>query len=53
MVLAVGKMGQLFLQDWLLAHKSVEDFTTFDMADIDTAFELIEYVKFGQAVTRY
>jgi hypothetical protein len=43
-------MGQLFLQDWLLSHKSVEDFTTFEMADIDAAFELIEYVKYGQVV---
>lgn len=44
-------MGMLCLQDWLLSHKSVEDFTLFDMKDIETAFEMIEYVKFGQVVS--
>ncbi|KAI6191554.1 Cleavage and polyadenylation specificity factor subunit 2 [Aphelenchoides bicaudatus] len=48
--LPTSKMAQLSLQDWFLSHKSVEDFTTFDMKDIETAFELVEYVKFGQVI---
>lgn len=46
-------MGQLFLQDWLMGHKSVEEFDLFDVSDIEKAFEMIEYVKFGQVVGEF
>lgn len=49
--LPICKMSQLFLQDWILGHKSVEDFNLFDISDVDAAFEMVEYVKFGQVVS--
>lgn len=48
---SVFRMGRLFLQDWLMGHKNVEDFNTFEMSDIDSAFELIQHVKYGQIVS--
>ncbi|KAI6243983.1 Cleavage and polyadenylation specificity factor subunit 2 [Aphelenchoides fujianensis] len=46
----VYKMGQLFLQDWLQGHKNVEEFTLFDSADIDAAFDNIQHVKYNQLI---
>ena len=41
----VYKMGQLFLQDWLIGHQDVEDFTLFGMEDIEAAFDNIQHVS--------
>lgn len=46
----VYKMGQMFLYDWVNGHTSVEDFTLFNLDDIDGAFERVQQVKYSQTV---
>lgn len=43
-------MGQMFLYDWANGHSSVEDFTLFNLDDIDAAFERVQQVKYSQTV---
>lgn len=47
----VHKMGQMFLYDWANGHSSVEDFTLFNLDDIDAAFERVQQVKYSQTVS--
>lgn len=46
----VHKMGQMFLYDWANGHSSVEDFTLFNLDDIDAAFERVQQVKYSQTI---
>ncbi|KHN82608.1 putative cleavage and polyadenylation specificity factor subunit 2 [Toxocara canis] len=46
----VYKMGQMFLYDWVNGHTSVEDFTLFNLDDIDGAFERVQQVKYSQTI---
>ncbi|KAI6173353.1 Cleavage and polyadenylation specificity factor subunit 2 [Aphelenchoides besseyi] len=46
----VYKMGQLFLKDWLIGHKNVEEFSHFEISDIDAAFDNVQPVKYNQLV---
>ncbi|KAI6205525.1 Cleavage and polyadenylation specificity factor subunit 2 [Aphelenchoides besseyi] len=46
----VYKMGQLFLKDWLIGHKNVEEFPHFEISDIDAAFDNVQPVKYNQLV---
>lgn len=43
-------MGQMFLYDWVNGHTNIEDFTLFNLDDIDAAFERVQQVKYSQAV---
>ena len=46
----VHKMGQMFMYDLYQAHSVVEDFTLFDLNDVDAAFDKIITVKYSQTV---
>lgn len=46
----VYKMGQMFLYDWVNGHSSVEEFTLFNLDDIDAAFERVQQVKYSQTI---
>jgi len=46
--LPVHKMGQMFMYDVLLSKKDNEDFDTFDLDDIDAAFDLFKQLKYSQ-----
>ncbi|CAD5234858.1 unnamed protein product [Bursaphelenchus xylophilus] len=48
--LPVLKMGKLFLYDWLTSHENAEDFDLFNYDDVDTVFDRIQYVKYGQII---
>lgn len=38
------------MYDWYLSHYNAEDFTKFDLDDVDNAFDKVVQVKYSQSV---
>uniref|UniRef100_A0A0A9YR18 Cleavage and polyadenylation specificity factor subunit 2 n=1 Tax=Lygus hesperus TaxID=30085 RepID=A0A0A9YR18_LYGHE len=46
----VYKMGQMFMYDLYQSHYNMEDFTLFNLDDVDAAFDKVVQLKYNQTV---
>jgi hypothetical protein len=46
--LPVAKLGHLYMYDHVLSRQAVSDFDTFDLDDVDFAFNSVETLKYSE-----
>lgn len=46
--LPVAKLGHLYMYDHMLSRQAVSDFDTFDLDDVDFAFNSVETIKYAE-----